>query len=173
MIPPYPWPPRGQKKPPLINEEEIFTRNAEWGIPRSRDGQECNGCHNRHTYGITNKRRKSTQKIQTAANLVNTKTCIDTIRNIHMVRHTDTDTLHSRIQHQSRHQQLVWHPQVTRLERWVISFALNISLESASLITCGRLFHRQGTQQTNALCPADIFLTFGSKRRPAPEDRRG
>jgi len=29
-----------------MNKEEIWRRNAEWGIPpSSRDGSECNGCH--------------------------------------------------------------------------------------------------------------------------------
>ena len=28
---------------PLISEEDISRRNVEWGIPPSREGQECNG----------------------------------------------------------------------------------------------------------------------------------
>ena len=48
--PPDPSSPGGKNKTPLISKEEILRRNTVWGIPPSRDGQECNGCHNRHAH---------------------------------------------------------------------------------------------------------------------------
>ena len=53
------------------------------------------------------------------------------------------------------------------------NIGFNISAESASLITGGRLFHRQGARYENALFPADFLFTFGIDRRPTPEDWRG
>ena len=55
----------------------------------------------------------------------------------------------------------------------VLTFALNSFTESATLITGGRPFHRKWAWEAKALRPADFFLTFGSERRPAPEDRKG
>ena len=52
MTPPWPKPPKGQEKTPLISKEEILKRNAEWGIPPSRDDQECSGCHSLHNTNI-------------------------------------------------------------------------------------------------------------------------
>ena len=42
--------PKGQERTPLVSKEDILRRNAEWCIPPSRDGQECNGCHNCHIH---------------------------------------------------------------------------------------------------------------------------
>ena len=38
-------PPEDKKETPLISRGEILRRNAEWGIPPSRNDQECNRGH--------------------------------------------------------------------------------------------------------------------------------
>lgn len=57
---------------------------------------------------------------------------------------------------------------ITTLNKWVFSFALNTSTEHAGLMSLGRLFHYVGAGSEKACSPTVFLQTLGTLERQDP-----